>query len=160
MKISLLPIKDVTGATLRIETSFQLDPFTMGRREFSFPAPLELDAVITNLEDLYLVQGCLSLQLGLHCSRCLEPMTQSLSMDISEEFDPDGEEIVEDILYLRDRLLENILLEIPQKPLCSEDCKGLCPRCGQDQNQDPCHCEKEGIDPRLAGLKDYFKENS
>lgn len=157
MKISILPIKDVTGKKTRVKTSFQLDSITMGERTFFFPDPLQVEVEIHNLEDSYLVQGKISLQLGLSCSRCLQEITEPLSLDFIEEFSQEGEEVIGDTLDITAGIVENILLEIPQKPLCSEDCKGLCPRCGQDQNRGTCHCQRESIDPRLAGLADYFK---
>jgi uncharacterized protein len=48
---------------------------------------------------------------------------------------------------------EYILLEIPISPLCRPDCKGLCPICGNNLNEDTCHHEEEAGDPRLASLK-------
>ena len=52
--------------------------------------------------------------------------------------------------------LEQISLEVPIKPLCSKDCKGLCPKCGTDLNESKCDCAaRPRIDPRLAGLKEF-----
>jgi uncharacterized protein len=44
------------------------------------------------------------------------------------------------------------------KPLCSEDCKGICPQCGQDLNEGECDCEIETVDPRLAKLKEFYND--
>ncbi len=155
MKITLRPIKDVVGTKTKIKTSFMLESMTMGKRDFFFPSPLFLDVEVLTEEDLLYVQGELILEIGFDCSRCLDEMTMNLRIPFMEEFSRD--EVLEDTLDITQRVLENILLEIPQKPLCSEDCRGLCPRCGQDQNKGECSCQKESIDPRLAVLDEYFK---
>jgi uncharacterized protein len=53
---------------------------------------------------------------------------------------------------------EVIFINLPMKPLCSPDCRGLCPVCGANRNKEKCFCE-EAIDPRLAVLKNWAKEN-
>ena len=50
-------------------------------------------------------------------------------------------------------LWEQFLLALPENPVCSEDCKGLCPTCGIDRNQGTCTCAREEGDPRLAVLR-------
>jgi len=52
---------------------------------------------------------------------------------------------------------EQVLLSVPMKPLCRNDCAGLCPVCGRDLNEGACNCRKEELDPRLAPLA-QFKE--
>jgi uncharacterized protein len=55
---------------------------------------------------------------------------------------------------LTNRVIETIILSVPEVPLCKEDCKGLCPICGIDLNENPDHsCETEEIDPRFVTLK-------
>ena len=54
---------------------------------------------------------------------------------------------------------EQFHLALPMKPLCREDCKGLCPRCGANRNTTTCTCEVRWEDPRLAGLKALLKDN-
>jgi uncharacterized protein len=57
-------------------------------------------------------------------------------------------------------LREQVLLSLPARTLCKPDCKGLCPRCGENRNSGACRCEAVPADPRwgtLAGLKDRIK---
>jgi len=73
------------------------------------------------------------------------------------ELSPDDMEIGflrEEAVEVEEILKERIWLSIPMKPLCKEDCKGLCPTCGKDLNEGECDCPKEAIDPRFAVLKD------
>jgi uncharacterized protein len=53
--------------------------------------------------------------------------------------------------------LEQVFLEVPMKPVCKDECKGLCDQCGADLNESPCTCEKTRLDPRLAALASLKK---
>ena len=70
--------------------------------------------------------------------------------------EPDGDEYVlapDGKVELDELLREDVLLDLPGKFLCREDCKGLCPRCGKNLNQGDCGCPKQEVDPRLAALQ-------
>ena len=58
-----------------------------------------------------------------------------------------------------DRLIyDEILVNWPTKVLCKDDCKGICPVCGQNLNQQDCGCDRQVIDPRMAKFQDIFNE--
>jgi uncharacterized protein len=65
----------------------------------------------------------------------------------------DGREI-----DLSEAVRQYILLAMPMKPLCREDCAGLCPRCGCNRNIDSCDCSDSGVDPRFAVLAKFYKD--
>lgn len=54
---------------------------------------------------------------------------------------------------------EQIYLQLPLKPVCRPDCRGLCPQCGADRNDVPCDCAEQGVDPRLAPLLQFRRPN-
>ncbi|HYV86710.1 MAG TPA: DUF177 domain-containing protein [Patescibacteria group bacterium] len=108
----------------------------------------------------------------LPCSRCLEPYGLPLDMrfDLLYTAEPErdergGESRVEEDSFtevhfdgaridLDSLLAEQIYLALPLKPLCRDDCRGLCPRCGANLNAGDCGCPAEQMpDPRLAALK-------
>jgi uncharacterized protein len=111
------------------------------------------------------------------CARCVEPVSQTLSGDFDLVFRPTeadsemGEHAItpdeteigyyeESGLLLEDVVREQVLLSLPPRTLCKPDCKGLCPRCGQNQNLAICSCEQTPSDPRwnaLAGLADKIE---
>ncbi len=110
-------------------------------------------------------EGWLRSQVQLECARCLETFAQPLELHLEAQFGlpptkPRGETIFpigpNGILDLTAALREQILLDLPMRPLCKPDCLGLCPVCGKNLNEGPCDCAKETIDPRLAGLKDLL----
>ncbi|MGH9442168.1 MAG: YceD family protein [Thermoanaerobaculia bacterium] len=61
----------------------------------------------------------------------------------------------EPVLPFEDVAREQILIAIPMKPLCREDCRGLCPNCGTDLNVGTCACSEKAVDPRLEVLKNF-----
>jgi uncharacterized protein len=101
------------------------------------------------------------------CDRCAEETTKNLSLDVSHtivtelasEEDDDSYVVVEDKeLDLDELIYSDIILEMPVKFLCSEDCKGLCPTCGANLNKTTCKCSKSQVDPRMAILRQLIDD--
>jgi len=128
---------------------------------------------VTRQEHTVHIDGRISMSLQLRCARCLEPhlFVEQRAIHVVLLLDPpadDGEQEQEqelvredldesylegDEINLPELLREQLLLSLPAKPLCSEACKGLCPRCGVDLNRETCTCEKTPVDPRMAVLQ-------
>ncbi|HEV2401235.1 MAG TPA: DUF177 domain-containing protein [Candidatus Sulfotelmatobacter sp.] len=117
------------------------------------------------------LRGKLSTQLELQCARCLEPVPQDIKREFELLYRPLGADAGRDELsvtdaeaeigyyqgdglLLEDVLREQVLLALPLKVTCREDCRGLCPQCGKNLNQEQCSCSTELEDPRWAALKD------
>jgi len=113
--------------------------------------------------------GTVSALMHLRCSRCLGEFSlkKELMLDLklrsgglAEEFRQDADEQLTDVLYVEgpefdpgEIILQEFLLEIPMKPLCREDCPGLCPRCGALKGSAECRCADESSgDPRWEAL--------
>lgn len=117
----------------------------------------------------FFCQGEVNAVAELECARCLGTFTEQLSGKIdfivrsldgfaAGEDDEDyvflqGGELRADIT---DPVRQAILLELPMKPLCKEDCKGLCSTCGANLNDGACKCKNDKTDPRWDKLKDIF----
>ncbi len=122
----------------------------------------------------FFLQGKMSGEMKLPCSRCLAECSRKfddrfdlfLVPEAPPEQEVQGEEIMlaeedlstvfyrDDMFDLGELLREQIILSIPMKNLCSEDCKGLCAVCGINMNLESCRCGSQNIDPRLAVLND------
>lgn len=107
------------------------------------------------------------------CSRCLSKVVIPIDQEIEgyllnqdrDDCDQDDSVFVYngETLNLSELIEASIVLNIPHKIVCSEDCKGLCLVCGGDLNKGECTCNEEEIDeskldPRLLKLKDFFKK--
>ncbi|MFC2034509.1 DUF177 domain-containing protein [Chloroflexota bacterium] len=116
-----------------------------------------------------LTRGGLHTEIGLICSRCLKFFHYPLTLGIEEEYFPITEVTTgasiplpdepgcfsideNNILDLSDAIRQYALLAFPMKPLCSEDCTGLCSTCGCNLNQGHCNCSSESVDARLSKL--------
>ena len=122
------------------------------------------------IQDIRL-RGHLETELDLQCARCLEPVKQDVERDFELLYRPLGIDAGRDELsvtdaeaeigyyqggglLLEDVLREQVLLALPLKITCRADCKGLCPQCGKNLNQEQCSCSIEIEDPRWAALKE------
>lgn len=124
--------------------------------------PIKVSAAVVNNGSKLLLTGNIDAELTLKCSRCLKDFKYKLKTDFEEELskeegDDDAIHFEGDTVDLTDIVINNILLSLPMKPVCSEDCKGLCPICGGDLNINKCGCTDRNIDPRLSVLKDLLK---
>jgi uncharacterized protein len=136
--------------------------------DFEFPAPAEVRVGYYRAGRELFFDGHIGGAVLGHCARCLEAYPFDLNKDFflvlvprselpremdlrDEELDLsfyEGEEI--DLTPL---VREQIILALPSRPLCREDCKGLCPHCGANRNVQSCTCVTAGGDPRLAVLR-------
>lgn len=121
-----------------------------------------LDGVVSISEDIITLSGKLSAEIELSCSRCLEKFKHHIETEVHESFTNNPQCENEEITLLKNEVINvtevienNIIIELPIKKLCKENCKGLCQQCGTNLNFSKCNCEKE-VDPRLAKLKDFF----
>ena len=134
---------------------------------------LQLRGRVLNTGDEMVLAGKLRAVFNLICSRCLKDFVQPLEFDVSATYiqtsetrvraEPDFDEearitFADDELDLLSGIREDLVLNIPVKPLCKEDCRGLCAQCGTDLNEGQCGCRKESVDPRLAALRDIRTE--
>jgi uncharacterized protein len=116
------------------------------------------------------VKGKLSARAEVDCDRCLKTVAVPVEAEFDVGYVPvedyqssSAAELQEEDLSLSvfdgetidlDELVrEQLMLALPARALCGEECKGLCPTCGADRNTNPCDCHSQEIDPRWAGLK-------
>src|SRR5215213_461091 len=116
------------------------------------------------------VNGHIETRAQVECDRCLQRVELPVSADFSLQYITGSEyessqaaELTEDALSVSvfdgeaidvDEIVkEQILLAVPTRMLCRDDCKGICPECGMDRNTGECSCVTDNIDPRWAALK-------
>ena len=139
--------------------------------------PVELEFDIHKDKDKFRLVGRMRTELELTCSRCVEPYRFPFDAAFDQRYLPfsaastESEREVEeddletsyysdDQIDISELIREQFYLALPMKPLCREDCKGLCPQCGTNLNAATCDCAPEWVDPRLAALKSLTKRES
>lgn len=123
------------------------------------------------------VEGHLETRIKLACSRCLTGIEQPLAVDFAVTFSSNPPEVEQEEgeielsaeelglipftgeeVDLTEAVQEQVVLNIPLRPLCSQKCRGLCPQCGHDLNQGECGCETPVLSSKFAALKDFKVE--
>ena len=149
----------------------------LGKGDPEFKSPFEFKAKIHAVENEAWVDGNFRGVLVQECVRCLESFDSPLDIPVTayylgqevtagkgkskipREDDEEGEApdsfpIVNDRINLADMLREQLILSLPIQPLCSEQCQGLCPVCGQNLNQRHCGCEIKTVESPFAILRE------
>lgn len=144
--------------------------------EARFDRPVVVDGALSVTGGKLVLQARIATEAQYECSRCLTAYTQEVAGEIavlyekrsempSSEADEWGGSEGMEILALDAKSIdiahhveEAIFLAMPMKPLCREDCRGLCPKCGADLNQGQCACETHEVDTRWQALRKLIKE--
>jgi uncharacterized protein len=132
-----------------------------------FVQPIEGEAELENIGSMFTGRGSVRTGVMLPCSRCLQEKVFPVAADFdlvlvehakSSALDSDEDVIIfdGDEADIESEIQQAIFMALPICPLCSGDCLGLSPVCGQDRNAQPCHCVEDKVDPRLAKLKDLL----
>lgn len=136
-----------------------------------FSSPMKVVGTVTDNAGYMRLSLRVSIDYVAPCARCLSDVcgtfrydferTVALKSVISTEDEDKLDEYViidEGFLDIDERLTELLEVDFPSKILCSEDCRGLCPKCGRNLNSGNCDCSKKEIDPRLLPLQKILDE--
>lgn len=140
-------------------------PYAGGEIVFSGPAKLSGTYVYDG--KTFRVDADASVSYETTCSRCGEPMIQSLAFSFSERFVRSVFKTEDDELYpyegekldLTNAFFDNLFLEMPMTSVCNPSCKGLCPVCGANLNRGQCSCRTTQIDARLSALETLLNDH-
>jgi uncharacterized protein len=166
----LLDIGRMRGARDRIDRRYPLTAFESEPDAYRVVEPVELALDVFKDKRRFRLVGRVSTLLELTCSRCLEPFRLPVDAPFDLVFVPaqenagEGEIEVDeedlstafyrdDVIDLGGMVREQFLLALPMKPLCQQQCRGLCPSCGANRNAGSCSCSQEWTDPRLDALR-------
>jgi uncharacterized protein len=160
----------------RLKTGSSHQEFELDESDLHLDSPdvVKADGCRVNVDiehtnDEIIIRGEVSADLKLECARCLEPFDTSSVFQLAlvvkltrggRELGPEGESsddyfVVSDTtdeFDLAPIVAERVVLSLPLKPLCSEDCQGLCPNCGANRNVESCECTNGFVDERFSAL--------
>ena len=166
----IIDLVTLRSSPYAFKASFTPEEINLESENAELKSPANIEGTLSKRIVQADVDGEISAVVNIECSRCLQMVENNLNFpfhvsyiapenlseaketelrDADLEIAPfDGQHI--DIGEL---VREQIFLNLPTQVFCSEDCKGLCPKCGANRNLITCNCEEKEIDPRWAALK-------
>lgn len=172
-----IKIQDIPTEGLHLSRDLDPSRWDLSEKGLSLLEPIRtvLDLINHGHGGVY-IEGAISSTMLAECSRCLDRFPYSLHSEFHFEYVPmttvptGGEHALSrdaldlhfyegDQIELDNELISQLFLLVPMHPLCQNDCRGLCPQCGETLNRGPCHCQPESPDPSWTGLKHFtYKE--
>lgn len=153
---------------ISVKENIHMEPLMHESKEISFVGPVEVEFEIykVDIRDLF-ITGTMDYEYADTCDRCLDTFNKKVHEKFSGQIieKSENEDIYEDLIFFHEggkfdiieMLKTAILNNLPMKSLCSEDCKGICLKCGQNLNVKQCDCDTLVVDPRLSELEKFLK---
>lgn len=165
MILDLKRIFATVGATMPVSFTGDMSALDFAGT-FPLKEPVKADGTVSNEAGLVMLRLRIEYIYEAPCDRCGIQTKKSHTVVLERALATaiEGEES-DTILTVPDMKLDvdelvstEVIVDLPTKHLCREDCKGICPKCGKDLNEGDCDCPKREIDPRLSALADLLKQ--
>lgn len=169
MQISLLEVAMADGRIEQLSVPLELERVSLTGGEFPLvekdPVQVRLENVGKKVVDIFVET---KVKAAVFCDRCLAPTQIELPVSCVHRVDTKKDAAqrlaeLDECAFVTGMDLDidmlvyfELLMNWPEKILCRQDCKGLCPRCGKNLNEGPCGCAEEPKDPRMAVISDIF----
>lgn len=167
MLLQLKPLFMGEKERLPVDAALELSALAF-QGEHPFSDPVTVTGEVINAAEVVTLRMRIRYRFDGHCDRCAEPFSRDgeletehiLVSSLSNEDNDDFLLLENYQLQLDEVVITDLLLSLPTKNLCREDCKGLCQRCGKSLNEGACGCREDKVDPRLAVLAQWMSENT
>ena len=162
-----VPVNELTrrpGQMSELELDIELsNPMGQGAASVPVGETIELMLRLESVHEGILATGEVDSTAVAECSRCLEPLKLAVEVDFQELFayslEQEDDFLVQDEkIDLEQAITDAVVLSLPFKPVCSEDCLGLCSECGVKMAEDPEHVHQAQNDSRWSELESFRKE--
>jgi uncharacterized protein len=158
-EVSLRELRGSRGTRHTIRSVVLAEPL-VADMDSRVPAGAEVvaDLTLEVIDGGVAVTGTVSSNWEGECRRCLTGLDGEARAEVRELFlrgggqDEGTYRLGEDQLNLRDMVLDSLFASLPVLPLCRDDCRGICPRCGANRNLEDCGCQEVQLDPRWSAL--------
>lgn len=167
-------LKAPTGTVQRVTLDDE-DNLELKDNEAELIGPVEGEVKLHRTNQGIFADGYVEVPVEMECIRCLEPFVATLRFPLREQFyptidvntgvpvAPPADDLAfpldrNHLLDLREAIRQNLVLALPVKPLCKDDCAGLCPTCGHNLNDGPCDCPPEPVDDRFSALRELLEQ--
>ncbi|HOV78535.1 MAG TPA: DUF177 domain-containing protein [Bacillota bacterium] len=165
LRLDVARLKKSPGESGRFYLRAELPPVELSGDRMSFSGPVGVSVVVTSTGSALAVDGKASGRMILNCSRCLEHFEHVFEVPVQETYVQSGggmeEEAVVfngDFIDIGPEVIKSVLMSLPMKAVCREDCPGLCPGCGSNLNECGCGGAGRDTDPRLSILKELLQD--
>lgn len=167
MLIDLWSLLSYEGKEMAQEAEITMENFDTGRSvyEFADKEPIKYRFTHTGNKHV-MIEAEGNVSFNIPCDRCLENVKSTISLKTSKEVDlNEGSEVddANEFLFMDGTQFDSekfvygeILVNLPMKVLCNENCKGICNRCGTNLNHGSCGCDTTELDPRMAKVLEVF----
>ena len=171
-----IEVESLTEAGRPVESVHEPGRLDLEDEQVRLVSPARLEGRARRKGEEVRLSGKITAEVEIDCDRCLTPTRAPLEVEFDTSFIPSEvaagapenvELLAEDMglaayeggeVDLDELVREQILLALPTRRLCREECRGLCPHCGADLNAGDCSCERGEVDPRWAALADLKKD--
>ncbi len=159
--------KLLSGEVRELKFDFEL-PMDYNEDGYTVNAPAIICGKVCDMGGYMQLDAVCKIEYKTSCARCLKELSGECVLNISkplavslESEDDDGEYIMigeNSVVNIDEAISEELLLSLPLRSLCKEDCLGLCPKCGCNKNEKECSCVTKELDPRWAALLNFGKD--
>lgn len=144
-----IKIKDIRPEGIEITDAIQTSAIGLTKDDIlQFIAPLDVSANVRKIENEVLVQTSIRGRYASLCGRCLEKIERDWSGDFSFHIPIDRDT---EFIELDEDIRQEVILNVPARVLCREDCRGICLHCGADLNHEECRCSISHKDTKSQG---------
>jgi len=167
-----LDLRDFESFPAEISVDVEADSADYGIDGIAFREPMNVKLAIQKVNEEYYCQGDAVVKVEVECSRCLEMFNLELAGELNFVIKTErgkpvlssdaNEEVIyvkshEPVVELNEPIRQALLLSLPIKPICFPECKGLCPNCGVNLNEENCSCTGKDVEERWEGLRDLME---
>ncbi|HEX8288693.1 MAG TPA: DUF177 domain-containing protein [Pyrinomonadaceae bacterium] len=166
----IIDLVTLRSSPYAFNASFTPEEIDLESENAELKSPAKIEAKLAKRIMQADIEGEITAAVNIECSRCLQMIEKTLNFPFSVSYaSPENyteareaelsESDLEVALFdgqhidIKELVREQILLNLPTQVFCSEDCKGLCQKCGANRNMNDCGCEEKEIDPRWSALK-------
>lgn len=169
MLIELSELLSVKDKEVDVCADIEMQRFTSKMCDYEIVDKEPLEVKLRNIgRRKFSLDMVINVTLKIPCDRCLTDVKHTMNIKVNKEIDMnesesgrvdslDEQSFIEDnTLDLEQLVYNEILVHLPMKVLCSENCKGICNRCGANLNSQTCNCDTTELDPRMSKIRDIF----
>lgn len=128
-----------------------------------FSSPVKVEGTVKNYSEQYVLNCDMETSFVTECARCLEATSKTIKFSMEEAIGSEDclecLKIVQNTIDITEAVYTHLMINLSQKFLCKEDCKGLCFTCGTNLNEGECKCDREVIDSRFEVLKKLMNKH-